>query len=221
MLRATPLVNHAVYHVFNKSIAGYRIFNSNAEYQRMLGCIKHYQSRERTQSYSKVLKTARIIALPSQPAPLPSRSEPLATIIAFCLMPTHFHLALKQTCTDGISIFLANLQNSYTRYFNLRHSRRGPLWVGPFRNVLVERDEQLLHLTRYIHLNPCSSQLVEHPREWPYSSYKEYLGETSPQDRLCEFQALLPSLGPPYAQFVEDRQSHQRELHKIKSLLLD
>ena len=77
----------------------------------------------------------------------------LVEIIAYCFMPTHIHLILRQLKKDGISIFMGKILNSYTRYFNLKNKRKGPLWESKFKNVEVVTDEQLLHLTRYIHLN--------------------------------------------------------------------
>ena len=70
---------------------------------------------------------------------------------------------------------MRRLLNSYTRYFNEKIKRKGPLWEGRFKKVLVNSDEQLLHLTRYVHLNPVSAGIVEKPEDWPCSSYREYI----------------------------------------------
>jgi putative transposase len=79
-------------------------------------------------------------------------------------MPTHIHLVLRQLKDGGISKFMSNILNSYSRYFNIKHNRKGPLWEGRFRKVLVGSDEQLLHLTRYVHLNPVTACLVDKPK---------------------------------------------------------
>jgi len=114
-----------------------------------------------------------------------------------------------------------NILNSYTRYFNIRHNRKGPLWEGPYKKLAVETDEQLLHLTRYVHLNPVTSYLVNKPDEWLYSSYKEYLGTDNLSQKICNFGNLLDIRPNSYSEFVEDRISYQRELAKIKSLAIE
>ena len=90
-------------------------------------------------------------------------------------MPTHFHLILRQNIDNGIFNFIGNLTSSYTRYFNLKHKRKGPLWESKFNNIKIENDEQLLHLTRYIHMNPTSAGIVNNQKESKWSSYNEYI----------------------------------------------
>jgi len=145
--------------------------------------------------------------------------ECLVEIIAFCIMPTHFHLILKQLEDNGISIFLKLLLDSYTRYFNVKNDRKGPLWQGRFKSVLVDNNEYLLHLTRYIHLNPVSDGFVERPEDWNYSSYGEYINlELS---RLCNFSEYINLKPNEYKEFVEIRKDYQRYLAEIKHLILE
>lgn len=148
-------------------------------------------------------------------------SENLVQIIAYCIMPTHFHFILKQLRNNGITKFIGNLLNSYSRYFNLKRKRKGPLWVGPFKNVPVKTDEQLMHLTRYIHLNPVTASLVKKPNEWIASSYAEYIGLSEPEDRICDYDGLLSIDCDQYKTFVFDGIGYQKELLKIKTLLFD
>jgi len=71
-------------------------------------------------------------------------------------MENHFHLILKQISRDAITTFMRCIMNSYTKYFNKKYERVGPLFQGKFKALLVDKDEYLLHLTRYIHLNPIA-----------------------------------------------------------------
>ena len=135
-------------------------------------------------------------------------------------MPTHIHLVLKQLVNSGVSSFMNILLNSFARYFNLSHNRHGPLWESRFKNVLIETDEQLLHLTRYVHLNPTSAGLVELPNEWNYSSYLEYLGERSSKG-ICNWEGILEIQPNNYQKFVNGRTSYQRSLSQIKHLLIE
>ena len=109
--------------------------------------------------------------------------------------------------------------NSYTRYFNIKHGRKGPLWEARFKSVRAETDQQLLHLTRYVHLNPATAKLVETPAEWSFSSYKEYLYPGTSD--ICTFKDVLMISPDTYKEFVEDRLGYQRELAEIKALLLE
>ncbi|MBU2265406.1 MAG: hypothetical protein KJ977_00005, partial [Candidatus Omnitrophica bacterium] len=122
---------------------------------------------------------------------------------------------------DGISIFMGNVLNSYSRYFNIKHKRKGPLWQGRFRNALIANDEQLLHLTRYIHLNPVTAYLVDRPEQWFFSSYEEFTNNTEKLNKLCRYEDILDIHSKEYKKFVEGAISYQRELAQSKHLLFD
>ena len=134
-------------------------------------------------------------------------------------MPTHLHLVLREYKEGVIKALMSFLQKGYTQYFNCKYKRKGPLWESRFRNVVVTSDEQLLHLTRYIHLNPATDYIVDDPADWLYSSYKEYLNSESGNYGICNFEDYLEIDPEEYLQFVKDRLSYQRELSKIKHLV--
>lgn len=136
-------------------------------------------------------------------------------------MPTHLHLTLFQNDKNGISKLMNNVLNSYTRYFNTRFKRKGPLWETRFKNLLVKSNDQLLHLTRYQHLNPVSAGLVNRPESWQWSSYREYIGEVKVDYSICNFEKLLDINPKEYQEFVNDRIAYQKELSRIKHLLLE
>jgi len=206
-----------VYHVFNKSIAGYKIFNDDSEYQRMISAIVYYQRHENPLNFSEYITSPQGR---EQEIKTVSDEDSLVRIIAYCLMPTHFHFILELLREDGISTFTSNLLNSYTRYFNLKHKRKGPLWEGRTKKVLIETNEQLIHLTRYLHLNPVTAHLVETSEKWEASSYKEYLG-VSPRQGICQYAHVLEIDPLQYRKFVEDQISYQRELALVKHLILE
>ncbi len=220
MKRKVPLVNDEIYHVLSRSIAEYKIFNDKQDYQRMRQLLRFYQ-RETDIKFSDfiILEGVAKQGFDNYFEALTKDGDDLVEIIAFCIMPTHIHLILKQLQDDGISKYFGNILNSYTRYFNSKHKRKGPLWEAKFKNILVKNDEQLLHLTRYIHLNPVSASLVKKPEEWTYSSYKEYLGQE--EKALCEYADLFEIKPSSYRKFVLDRAAYQRQLSKIKALLID
>lgn len=147
----------------------------------------------------------------------------LVEILAYCLMPTHFHLLLRQLKPRGIPIMLANIQNGYARFFNLRNRRAGPLFRSIFKAIRIENDEQILHVSRYIHLNPSSSYLtkIKDLPSYTWSSLPEYLEQRVPSFISTEF--LLKMIGGKkrYQEFVFDQAEYQRKLQEIKHLSLE
>lgn len=213
-MRKHPLINGYTYHVFTKSIAGFKVFRSDKDYKRMLELFKFYRIKNLPTRFSAYLELKDKESFVKK---FIKQDEQIVEINAYCLMPTHVHLILKQLEDHGISDFMKKVLDSYTRYFNLKNKRKGPLWQSKFKNVLVETDEQLLHLTRYLHLNPTSDGLVERPEEWKYSSYLEYIGLS--KEKLCKTDVLKDTSIEKYRKFVEERKDYQRTLSMIKEVL--
>lgn len=213
------LVDGYVYHIISRSIAHYQIFNNNEDYTRTIQLLRFYQIKTPPTSYSMFLrlKGVETTGFNIYFNQISKDSEKHIEIIAYCLMPNHLHLILMQLREKGISIFMNNVLNSYTRYFNLLHKRKGPLWESRFKHILVETDEQLLHLTRYIHLNPSSANLVKKPELWKYSSYLEYI--KSSDDPLSNREGLIEMSAKDYQKFVNDRKDYQRQLTIIKKIM--
>lgn len=118
---------------------------------------------------------------------------------------------------------LTNLQNSYAKYFNIKNKRQGPLFQSMFKAVRVETDEQFLHLSRYIHLNPYTSYLVNREQlpSYPWSSYPAYFENKLPE--VVNTKAILDLTGNinKYKKFVLDQAEYQKNLNTIKHLLVD
>lgn len=96
-------------------------------------------------------------------------------VLAYCLMPNHYHL-LVCCRTDDVSGSMQRLSVAYTKAMNRRYNRVGALFQGQFQAIEVDSEEYLAQLVRYIHLNPVKARLVEHPKDWEFSSYLEYAG---------------------------------------------
>ena len=95
-------------------------------------------------------------------------------IHAYVLMTNHYHLLLE-TPRGNLSAALHDLNTAYTNYFNRRHDRVGHLFQGRYRSILVDKDNYLLELSRYIHLNPVRARMVKRPDAYRWSSYSSYL----------------------------------------------
>lgn len=221
MRRKTTLSDGETYHIFSRSIANFKVFNTDDDYLRILYLIKYFQIQNPPTKFSYFieLKQVQQFGFFNYFKSIAKDQAKIVQIIAYCLMPTHLHLILKQLSPAGISEFMCNVLNSYSRYFNTKHGRKGPLWESKFQNVRVENDEQLIHLTRYLHLNPVTARLVEQPQDWQYSSYKEYINNIDYP--FCQYDDLLMIKSKEYRKFVIDRKSYQRELAIIKEQLID
>ncbi|MCR4439385.1 MAG: transposase [bacterium] len=100
----------------------------------------------------------------------------LIAVIAYCLMPNHYHLLVRQDGQAAVSRFISVVFNTYVQAVNRQLGRSGTLFQGRFLHVQVEREEYLVHLCRYIHLNPVVAGLVRNPEDWAFSNYLECVG---------------------------------------------
>jgi REP element-mobilizing transposase RayT len=132
----------------------------------------------------------------------------LLNVHAYCLMNNHFHILLE-TQKSNLSRALQWCSVSYAGYFNRKYGRIGHLLHGRFKSILVDADEYLKQLSRYIHLNPVRAGLVKQPVDYPWSSYPIYAGEVTTTDWV-ETEWLLSQFGKTrkiaiknYRDFVE------------------
>jgi len=113
-------------------------------------------------------------------------------IHAYILMDNHYHLILE-TPRGNLLKVLHGINGGYTNYFNRKHNRVGHLLQGRYRAIVVEKDRYLLSLSRYVHLNPVRAGLVSRPEEYPWSSYKGYIGKE--KEEWVEYSWVLSQFG--------------------------
>lgn len=221
-LRKTPLVNGEIYHVFNRGINRQPTFTNKVELRRAINVVNYYCFCKLPSRFSKFLKLSNEERIKIMDE-LVKLNEKLTEVIALCLMPNHFHFILKQVVDNGISKFVGNFQNSYTRYFNIKNDRDGSLFLDQFKAVRITTDEQLLHVSRYIHLNPLTSFVVKNLNElfkYAWSSLPEYLtGESGVYNKEIVLGFFKHKEG--YKQFIIDQADYQKGLHKIEHLILE
>ena len=127
-------------------------------------------------------------------------------------MPNHYHF-LVEVRSFEFSHAMQNFSISSIKAINKHYKRSGALYQGAFQAKIVEQNPYLLHLSRYIHLNPVSAGLVDVPEDWEYSSYREFVGLTStlpqPDIVLNQFQVPDANRSELYRQFVEDIQDEK------------
>lgn len=190
--RTISFIANGYYHVYNRGSEKRTIFQSQRDYSKFL---------ERTKENAKKFAI---------------------DILAYCLMPNHFHFLLKQNSDIPIAMFLNALQLGHAKYFNTKYERVGPLFQGRFKAKQIETDDYLLQLSAYIHRNPIaksigksiasrnsenSRNLIKQLQSYPYSSYKEYLwieekNLSKPIEILEYFSKTNPKLS--YQSFVEN-----------------
>lgn len=147
--RKVILATDEIYHVLNRGVAKQPIFLENRDYVRALELLNYYRFDKpgmRFSFFSRLTQNLKNSFWDN----LQKKSQNLVEIISYCLMPNHFHLLLKQLEENGISTFMRNFQNSYAKFFNIKHQRVGPLFQSIFRAIRIEDNEQLLHVNRYI-----------------------------------------------------------------------
>lgn len=221
--RLIPIVTNEIYHVFNRGVASQPTFFNKRDYDRALESFFYYQNSNPPIKYSRFLSLSvkhRAEILED----LSKKKNYLVEIISYCLMPNHFHFLLRQSKDGGIAKLMGNFTNSYTRYINTKQERTGPLFTGKFKSVRVETQEQLLHVSRYIHLNPYTSFVVktlEGLTRYPYSSLPEFLKNTN--SNFCSKDIISAGFKSTenYKQFIFDQADYQRRLGTIKHLVLE
>lgn len=145
--RQTQFVPNGYYHIYNRGASRQEIFHEDENYLFLLRRIGRLSDE-----YS-------------------------IAIIAYCLMPNHYHFLLRQDENHSITDFVQGVFNSYSKAFNRKYGRSGTLFEGPFRSIHVDKEEYLIYLCRYIHCNPLKARLVANIQDWPYSNYLDWIGK--------------------------------------------
>jgi len=216
--RTCPLVPGECYHLYNRGVNRQRIFFERENYLFFLRRIRKYLVGEG--ETSEVAQTSEVHTLVGEreTSEVSQTSEVCTTTVAYCLMPNHFHLLLCPH-DDQLSRRMQRFSISYTKAINKRYGRVGALFQGQFQAVHVDRNEYILHLSRYLHLNPVAAGLVKRPEEWEFSSYRDYVGLR--QGTLPRPDVVLSQFSTPraYREFVESYRPGDRNV--VVHLLFD
>ncbi len=198
-------------------------FIESTEYNRALHLINYYRFINIPMRYSAFIKLTKQIQEQILSS-LQVKEKIHVRILSFTLMPNHFHFILEQITTGGISKFMADFTNSYTRYVNTKKHRPGPLFQGRFKSIIIRSEEQLVHLSRYQHLNPLTDDVISSFNnliEYPYSSLCDYIGKQ--QHDFVDTELILSHFKNKqrYHNFMVNQVDYQRKLATIKKLILE
>jgi putative transposase len=186
-MRNISLSNKQIYHIYNRGVDKRSIFLNRHDYQRFADSLivfnnktnlngRHFNDRENF-----------------------LREYPLVNVIAYCIMPNHFHLLLEQQTDNGITKFLQKMTTSYTMYFNKKSKRTGALIQGVFKRSHIKSNERLLEMSRYIHTNPIKLfdqkkssgiSLKEKLLAYEWSSFPDYAG-ISPETPIVANKQII------------------------------
>lgn len=212
------------YHLYNRGVEKRPIFLDKQDYSVFLSYLKEYllpkdenALRDRLGKpetplleKDKILKSLRLNNFSGE-----------MSLLAFSLMINHFHFLIKQTTEDAIDRFLSSFGTRYTMYFNRKYKRVGSLYQGVYKAVLVETDEQLVYLSKYIHRQALNLQgETLQAQEVQPTSYGEYLGIrktdwVKPEEILSFFSKN--NLRSSYKSFIKEGEN----LSQIYKLILE
>lgn len=217
--RTKQYVENSYYHIYNRGVEKRTIFLDEQDYVVYLSYLKNYltpKNKERlleklsnpSITYKEKDEIIRLLRL--------NNFYGQITLLAYCLMPNHFHFFIKQKDSQSIDKFMQSLGTRYSMYFNRKYKRVGFLYQDTYKAVSVETDEQFLYLSKYIHKQALTHQdsrgdpkgrTLRVLKEQP-SSYPEYLGKRKtewvhPEEILSYFSKTNPKLS--YKAFVEEK----------------
>ncbi len=180
------------YHVYNRGVERREVYLNPAQYNRFMYLL-YLSNTSSPLRMDGILQNKKGLTSLEMAEIIftQKRKERLVDIGAYCLMPNHFHLLLKEREENGISKFMQKITTGYTMFFNKKHERSGALFGGTFQATTVNNDEYLKYLFAYIHLNPVKlidsdwkkGKIVnkqyakEYLENYPFSSYFEYVGK--------------------------------------------
>lgn len=177
--------NNEYYHIYNRGVDKRNVFQDANDYFRFLKSLKEFNQTEPVVSlYIK----DRINKERANVVVRPLRKDKLVEIVAYCLIPNHYHLILKQLKEGGISEFMKRVNGGYTGFFNYKNKRTGSLFQGKFKSIHIDSNEYLLYLSTYVNYNYKIHGRSE--KKWIFSSISEYL-ENKKKIGLCNPKLIL------------------------------
>lgn len=178
------------YHIYNRGAGKAKIFFEEDNYIFLLKKIKEYSNKYEF------------------------------SVIAYCLMPNHFHLLLRQDGAQPLNIALGFMFNAYTKAINKKSSRSGTLFQGSFKSIYIEDNRYLIELCRYIHRNPIDDGLIRNIENWKYSNYLEWAKKRIGSLIDEQFRDKYFQSGKGYENFVMTHFSNKQVTKMIKQYIL-
>ena len=208
MARKEIFENSYIYHIFNRGVDKRKIFLDQKDYKRFCDNLYTFNDKKPVLSdyRHRLAKTNDVTDFGNRQ----DEREKLVEILAFCLMPNHFHLLVRQLVDNGVTTFMRKNGVGFANYFNKKYDRSGTLFQGRFRAVLVEKDNQLSYLPYYIHFNPLNlvipgwreKKIIDRKKalnflyNYQWSSLPSYMGKDN-LSFLLDKKFLVNLIGAP------------------------
>ena len=236
-LRVTPLVIGEIYHVLNRGVNHQPIFIDKWDYKRLLEIIFFYQFVKppiRFSYYDRLPLGDKENLLRE----IQQKYPKLVNVFAFCFMPNHIHLLLKQVKLNGISKFMQKATGGYAKYFNKKYKRNGHVFQNEFKSVYVKKDNQFMATVSYIFTNPIAliepgwkelgirthsvKEIIKFLEDYKWSSYQDCIGiknfpSVTQRDFLLETMSGVDGL----KEVVKDWINHKIDISKYNNLFLE
>lgn len=193
-------VSDAYYHVYNRGHNKQTIFIDEQDYTVFLSLLMRYLDPSNSEKQANRM-------------PYPCLNEEVE-LLAYCLMPNHFHLFVYQFNEQGMKHLLSRVSVSYGMYFNKKYKTTGQVFQQRYRAVRITQNQQLMHITRYIHLNPREYE------KWQWSSLRYYAGGSFARWlKTNRTMALFDYRPEKYKEFIDEYKDRRDELALLKSEL--
>ena len=191
--RKTKFEKEYYYHIYNRGVNKQNIFKSDANYRFLIRKVKKYTVQDKI------------------------------AVIAYCLMPNHYHFLFRQDGNISISNTMQAIFNSYTKAFNKMYGRSGTLFEERFKSILVDSGVYITHLCRYIHRNPIDiiKPLVSDITPWHYSNYPEWIKLRNGDLVDHNFIKTYFKDEDSYEEFVLDYSPSGKLIERLKTYYLD
>lgn len=229
-MRKQKIASGGIYHVYNRGVEKRLLFLDDQDYKRFIRNLAIFNDIKPALNSGREVK----IGLNEKEIKSIEPKKPLVDVIAFCLMPNHYHFLIKQKEDDGISKFMTKIGVGYANYFNLKYQRVGPLFQGKFKSVLVNNEAHFLYIPHYIHLNPLdlimplwregsidnTKKALDFLHSYKWSSFGDYMGEANFQflnkNILFEYFNGVEGYAKDFRSFIKDL-----EFSAISDLFID
>lgn len=203
-----PFETAKIYHIYNRGTEKRSIFMDAADRPRFLYNLQEFNDENPALNWqykgiSEVRPQKRVV-----------------DILAYCLMPNHYHLMLRQIRDNGITSFMRKIGTGYTMYFNKKYGRSGALFQGKFKSVLVDRDEYLRYLPHYIHMNPREIG-VTNLQTYQWSSCSAFIDSTNSSSLLTDLSFMRGLYPQGYAASLMNWVQDNESIPNMNNILLD
>jgi len=184
-MRKVQFVNNEYYHIYNRAVPNSLLFQEDEDYQKFKRGLKDFNNKSYYEERAAMVRKYGFKELSS----FLELTEKVVAVVAYCLLPNHFHLILKQLTTNGIPKFLHKIGTSFTNFNNKKYDRPGSLFQGTYKAIHVDNNDYLLWLSGYVNGN-CEIHGLADTESYQWTSYSHFLG-AKPDDLVVDNEIIL------------------------------